>query len=157
MRNIQAFCTLQELMKLLCIPVCELLQIWELISKFNSSICFCLLKCISYPGELIKKLLLTNVNISKHRARQSKLALNTVLENSVFSAWILFEYSLNFMSKNQLGLWVRFRAWRVLILKLYYSVLSAGSWIRYSYFFSMISGLVSWISQVPYLSKTGWS
>ena len=28
-----------------------------------------------------------------------------LLKNSVFSAWILLQYSLNFMNKNQHGLW----------------------------------------------------
>ena len=105
MYNIQAVCTLQELWNCCAslfvnyyrfdnISVNLMFYLW--LSLKMHFICLCLWA--------FGKLLLTNENISKHSARQSKLALNILLENSVFSAWILLEYSLNFMSKNQNGL-----------------------------------------------------
>ena len=103
MYNIQAVCTLQELWNC-CASLFVNYYRFDNISVNLMFYLWLSLKMHFICGRAFWKLLLTNENISKHSARQSKLPLNILLENSVFSAWILLEYSLNFMSKNQNGL-----------------------------------------------------
>ena len=105
MYNIQAVCTLQELWNC-CASLFVNYYRFDNISVNLMFYLWLSLKMHFICGRAFWKLLLTNENISKHSTRQSKLALNILLENSVFSAWILLEYSLNFMSKNQNGLFV---------------------------------------------------
>ena len=105
MYNIQAVCTLQELWN--CCASGSLFVNYYRFDNISVNLMFYLwlsLKMHFICGRAFWKLLLTNENISKHSARQSKLALNILLENSVFGAWIVLEYSLKFMSKNQNGL-----------------------------------------------------
>ena len=103
MYNIQAVCTLQELWNC-CASLFVNYYRFDNISVNLMFYLWLSLKMHFICGGAFWKLLLTNENISKHSARQSKLALNILLENSVFGAWIVLEYSLKFMSKNQNGL-----------------------------------------------------
>ena len=99
MYNIQAVCTLQELWNC-CASLFVNYYRFDDISVNLMSYSWLSLKMHFISGGAFWKLLLTDENISKHSARQSKLALNILLENSVFSAWIVLEYSLKFYVQN---------------------------------------------------------